>query len=145
MNANNQLMQLRWADVRAEWDWVKPLVVEMQQDLSRDWRYEDVYAACLHNKAQLFVGVDKWCRQVFFVLQSLQNAYTLENTLFIWLAAGECGGEYADFYPDLRAIAKHTGCTSITFKSPRKGWMKAHGVKPVTIEYEIPIEVEEHV
>lgn len=145
MEVTNQLELLCWADIRAEAVWVKPLILNMEKTLSNDWKYEDVYSSCLNNKAQLFVGKGVWEEQGFVVLQSLQNPYTLQNTLFIWLAHGKTHGLYPEFYPDLRRIANHTGCTSITFKSPRKGWVRATQVVMVEAIYQIPMEECENV
>ena len=145
MTTNPELNFLRWADIRAEWGWIKPRVDAIRDKCSKDWRTEDVYAACVYNKAQLFVGCGEWEHRGFFILQVELNPYTLQNSLFIWLAQGETQGLYPVFYSELRSIARFMNCSSIRFKSPRQGWNRAALIRPVMTEFELPMEDDTHV
>lgn len=136
----NTLSLLRWADVRQEWEWVKPKVEEIREHCREDWRSEDVYAACLYNKAQLFIGTGAFERLGFVVLQVVQNDSTLHNELFIWLASGEGVGLQDEFIPEIKRIAKDMQCNRIYFRSRRQGWLKSKIAKLSCMEYDIDIE-----
>ena len=71
------------ADIRVEWDWIKPQIETILSKQPRlTYRPEDVYANCINGSAILMV-VEK---TKFVIVETTIDPFTHKKTLNIWLA-----------------------------------------------------------
>jgi len=104
-----------FADIRDNWDWVKPGIEEILKDSSHlTFRPEDVYAECISGRAALYVTPIG-----FAVVTVSVDEYTKERRLFIWLAWVKDRGEHKWLlYEDwLNLLAVDLECERIEARS----------------------------
>jgi hypothetical protein len=113
--AKPDVAQPRVANIREEWDWVKPGLEEiLDLDPNLSWRPEDIYASVLSGESLLWVHPD------FFNVSIVEtDDFTGDKTFLLWISwARERGGAnavtYAKFYED---VARHLNCQHISTKS----------------------------
>ena len=104
-----------FSDIRTEWSWVRPAI----EDILEDDEYltflpEDVYAACINEKAHLLVTEDG-----FVVTVGEADAFSGERALLVWLAAAKEQGQglvnvHEEFFMQ---AAKDAGYSKLTVKS----------------------------
>ncbi len=111
---------IRVADIRLEWDRIKDAVASICH-AGQD-RPEDVYAACKFGHASLLVTDD-----AFAICFVETNKNTGIKQMMIWKAHGDIYGAMERHQPELDAMAKEQGCTSILIGSPRAAWRKIAG------------------
>jgi len=115
-------------DIRTCWEEVKPGIVEILKDRTLSYRAEDVYAACVNNKAYLYKADHS-----FVILTIEVDEFTNEQTLFIWLGyAYEKGtnvwAQKRDWFDQLaksigcRYIAAHTKIKELESYFLKEGW-----------------------
>jgi hypothetical protein len=113
--ANTELVNPQIANIRQEWDWVKPGLEEiLHLDPNLTWRPEDVYASVISGESHL------WVHPNFFTVTTVEtDMFNGDKTFMIWIMkAKERGGAnsvtYTKFYED---VAKQLGCQHIAGKS----------------------------
>lgn len=132
---------MRMADIRREWEWMRPKVEVIRRRCSRDWRCEDVYHACLARQAFLYVSSDADSAQRgFMVVQEAVNEFTAEPYLFVWLVYWDGGGGIGRWMPEVKSLAKEFGFREIFFESPRREWAAVSGVEETMIKYRIEVD-----
>jgi len=122
------------ANIRAEWDWVRPGIEEvLHLDVNADYRPEDVYASCVMGESHLWVHPEG-----FVVTTSEINKYTGERSLLIWIAhakqrGGSVATDYTAFFEDVARNTGHSHIQTITPHEPladyliaTAGWQKQH-------------------
>ena len=99
------------ADIRHEWDWVRPLLEELKSSHEHiNWIPEDVYHECRTGNAVLWVAPEG------FVITTLHtDEYTNEKSLVVWIACAKKIGRrnvltYLPFFED---VAKGCDCSSV--------------------------------
>jgi hypothetical protein len=115
-------MSLKLADIRTEWDRIKPDLDALRWKINAAWRLEDVYAACVNQSAFLYVAPEG-----FIVVQPVTDTYTLDRYLHIWIAVSTApGGEdlVSRYQGQIDDLAKSNGYRKMTFESPRRGWLR---------------------
>lgn len=122
---------LRLADIRAEWESIKPGLETMRARFGPDWRVEDVYAACVSGQAFLYVGD---CG--FVVLQADRCKVTGEPLMLIWLAYADERGSIERYQAEVDRIARDGGFGRMVLWSRRKGWARVPGWTEVATVYE---------
>lgn len=109
------------ADVRREWDWIRPGVEEiLRNSKSLTYRAEDVYAACVNHQAVL------WMTSEGFVVSTTEtDTFTGKKTMFLWLAwAKERGNSLVSKYqPFFERVAREAGYSYLETRSPFLGLM----------------------
>ena len=77
----NRLSDPVITNIRDEWDWIRPALVELKEQIpSLTWRPEDVYAECLYGKAVLHVSPEG-----FVITKVITDQYTKDRTLLFGL------------------------------------------------------------
>lgn len=124
-------------DIRRVWDLIQADIAYLKTRYNMDWRPEDVYAQCLAGRAFCYL-----CEDGFLILKPMENPFTLEQELFVWICCGSGDDVVTDYYPDICELAREIGATVITFESPREGWIKhakARGWKAAMVTYRVPV------
>lgn len=104
------------ADIRDEWDWVQPALVELKEQIpSLTWRPEDVYAECLYGQALLHVASEG-----FVITNVITDQYTKERTLHFWICwAKELGGHNViNYLPFFENVAQQLECKRLEVWTP---------------------------
>ena len=108
------------ADIRREWDWVRPGVEEIiaaQPQLT--YRPEDVYAACVNQEATLFVR--KGAPGNDFAVTIVEfDKYSGEKGLFMWLAYLKQRGkkQASKLMEFFEQVGRDCGCSYVELKTP---------------------------
>jgi hypothetical protein len=105
-----------FGDIRKEWHWVRPGIEEILSLAPHfTFRPEDVYAACISQRAVLWVAEDG-----FVVSTSESDPFTDERSMFLWLAwAKERGKDLVSKYqPFFEQVAREAGYTQMETRSP---------------------------
>lgn len=105
-----------FGDIRKEWHWVRPGIEEILKLAPQlTYRPEDVYAACVSQRAVLWVAEDG-----FVVSSSEADPFTDERSMFLWLAwAKERGKDLVSKYqPFFERVARDAGYTQMETRSP---------------------------
>lgn len=109
------------ADVRREWDWVRPGIEEiLGNSKSLTYRAEDVYAACINQQAVL------WVTSEGFVVSTTEvDTFTGKKAMFLWLAwAKERGNSLVSKYQlFFERVAREAGYSYLETRSPFLGLM----------------------
>jgi hypothetical protein len=121
------------ANLREEWGWVREGLEKVRDKGHDDWISEDIYCDCFEQRAMLWIRKKK---DGFMVLQPLGKK------MHIWAAWLDSKNpeDLISGMQTVKEIAKHGGCTGITFSSNRSGWArraKSLGAKPSTWEVEL--------
>jgi hypothetical protein len=101
--------------VREVWQMVKPGLEHILRKSPENWIPEDVYAALVANRANLWLAIEN-DRMVGFVV-----GYVQDEDFHVWCAYGHLSGNLKRWFSELEDIAK-TQCTRIVFDSWRSGW-----------------------
>lgn len=104
----NHLSDFVLADIRTEWDWIRPALLELKEQIpSLTWRPEDVYAECLYGDALLHVGP-----QCFVITTVITDQYTKDRTLHFWICWSEELGRnlVIKYLPFFRNVAQQLEC-----------------------------------
>lgn len=133
-------MTLQSFDIRKVWDNVKPGLEVVKALTDPDWRLEDMYSAVLSKRAFIFMP-DEDARE-FVILTQNVSVYSGEAYLIVIAAYSESGCAVAKYQEEIDDIARESGCKSIEFVSPRKGWERhaiqnGYAVKHVTYRREL--------
>jgi hypothetical protein len=102
------------ADIRKEWHWVKPGLVEIQEGMpSIDELPEDVYAACVNGQAHL------WVHPSCFMI----TKFVVDNgrrCLLLWKSwAREKGGKSSlQWHSFFEALALQNDCSLMVISTP---------------------------
>ena len=108
------------ANIREEWDSIKPALEKMRDKCGYQWRPEDIYADCVSGNAFLYT-----CNHGFVVFNLVFNEFTCTKELNIWIAHGVHHDSVITVYKDeIKAIAKEAQCEVVTFHTTRKGFDK---------------------
>lgn len=133
-------MDIMPVDVRECWDELRPLLQNLRKRFHDTWRPEDVYAACRNGNAFLYKAADE---QAFAVFEELQDQYSLEKYMHVWIACSAEGVEHGaieKYMPAIEALAKQCGYKKISMRSPRVAWRRIPGWREemTTYVYEVP-------
>jgi hypothetical protein len=115
-------------ELRQSWGFVKNGLEIILKKSPEPWIPEDVYAAVIGNKANLWLVIED-NHAIGFVL-----GYISGDNFHIWCAWGNLNGNLKGYFQELEDIAK-TQCKRMTFDSWRPGWnrvAKELGFKPRT-------------
>ena len=96
------------ADIRDEWDWVRPGLLQIKEETpTLTFRPEDIYAECLYGNALLYIA-PYW----FAITTVLVDQYTKDRTLHFWVCwAKEKGGKTVlKYLPFFRKVAQELEC-----------------------------------
>jgi hypothetical protein len=122
-------MTLQLADIRREWDRLKPHIERLHARIKPEWRPEDVFAECAHQKAFLYLS-----EEGFLIVQPITDAYSLEQYMHVWIGLSYDGrigeGMALRYSKELEELARANGYRRITFESPRAGWLRR--LKPLS-------------
>ena len=113
-------------EIRQTWNMVKPGLERILEKSPENWIPEDVYAALVNNRANLWLAVDNNYVIGFVV------GYVNGDSFHVWCAYGDLKGNLKQWFSWLEDIAR-TQCTRITFDSWRPAWNrvgKELGFKP---------------
>lgn len=119
------------ADIRQEWDRIRPAIDQMIQKSGAVFRAEDVYAAVVTGSAHLYTGATG-----FVVVQKDIDKITGEAQLLIWIACASGAGNVTRFQPAIDQLALQNGYRKLIMSSPRKGWERVKGWRKVTTLFE---------
>lgn len=122
---------LKLADIRTEWDRIRPAIERLIQKGGAAFRAEDVYAAVVTGSAHLYTGATG-----FVVVQPDKDKITGEATLLVWIAWASGSGNVARFQPAIDRLAIENGYHKLVMSSPRKGWERVKGWRKVTTLFE---------
>lgn len=106
------------ADIRDEWDWIRPALEELREQIpSLTYRPEDVYAECLYGNALLHVAPEG-----FSISRVCTDEFTKERTLHFWICWAKKlgGGNVINYLPFFENVAKQLECTSLEVWTPVK-------------------------
>jgi len=106
------------ADLRPAWIDVRDRVEALSAD--QPWIPEDVFHELLMGTAHLWTTPD---REGFVVLQVLASPY--EKDLHVWLAHNRTDASAAEYWEQLKEIARENGCTRLVFGSARIAFKRA--------------------
>jgi hypothetical protein len=118
-------------EVGSVWDAIKPGIESVYKDIDpvwREWRPEDIYAACLAREAVVFVpsGCDD-PSESFVVARIVTCQRTKTKTMHLWIAWCPGGGALAEsIHSDLEEVAVSSGCESVEFVTSHNEIVK-HG------------------
>lgn len=115
-------MKILSADIRQEFDWIKPGLEDIHRRTNPEWRVEDIYAACRFGKAFLFI--DGFGANSFVVLTTGECPYRAKRVLFVLAAWSDEGDAVTKYLEEIEKIGREAGCKEIEFSSPRRGWEK---------------------
>lgn len=101
--------------VRDVWKLVKPGLEHILRKSPENWIPEDIYAALVANRANLWLAIEN-DRMVGFVV-----AYVQGEDFHVWCAYGFLSGNLKRWFSELEDIARQQ-CTRITFDSWRPAW-----------------------
>lgn len=121
---------LKLANIREEWDRIRPSIDRLMQKMGADFRSEDVYAAVATGAAHLYTG-----ETGFVVVQNDKDNCTGEPQLLIWVACASGVGNIERFQPAIDRLALENGYRKLVMASPRKGWARIKGWRKVTTLY----------
>jgi hypothetical protein len=105
-----------FGDIRKEWHWVRPGVEEILQLAPHfTFRPEDVYAACISQRAVLWVAEDG-----FVVSTSEVDPFTDERSMFLWLAWAKKRGQdlVSKYQPFFERVGREAGYKHMETRSP---------------------------
>ena len=111
---------LRPADIRREWDWVRPGLERALAKSAEKLRPEDVYAEVVTGQAQMFAAPDG-----FVIWKVHVCPYTGHRTLWVWFVWGEGGDMIARYQDQLVELARHAEADRLAFQSARRGYERA--------------------
>jgi hypothetical protein len=123
--------RLKLADIRSEWDRIRPVIERLIQKGNGAFRAEDVYAAVVTGSAHLYTG-----ETGFIVVQPDKDKITGEAALLIWIACASGTGNITRFQPAIDQLAIENGYHKLVMSSPRKGWERVEGWRKVTTLFE---------
>ena len=112
----NRLSDPVITNIRDEWDWIRPALVELKEQIpSLTWRPEDVYAECLYGKAVLHVSPEG-----FVITKVITDQYTKERTLHFWICwAKKLGSNNViNYLPFFENVAKQLECNRLEVWTP---------------------------
>ena len=125
-----------FANVRAEWDWVRRGIEEILAEQPQlTFRPEDVYAACLNKEAHLWVAPEG-----FVITTTDVDEYSGAKTFFVWLAWAKKRGESCviKYYPFFAQVARENGFSRVEVRTPvaeLEGYLLAEGCNKDTVIY----------
>ena len=107
---------LQAVDVRTVWDEISPAIEKIHSELPwKDWRMEDIYAACMSGQAVVLVQPNTEPQRAFCVVRMDTCEQTGNKSLFIWIAWCQDDEGAKEVYKDLDEIATNSECDSIDF------------------------------
>lgn len=117
-------MPIQATRVQDCWDEISPEIDSIMGELPwKDFRKEDLYAACSNGSAAIFVDTDFPLGESFFIARIDENNSTGEKVLFLWIAhssVDETAGRVTDV---LSEIAANSGCSAVEFVTGSKDVM----------------------
>lgn len=125
------LDHLTQVDVRDVWDDIRPGIESTKKKIGAPWRPEDIYAACIANRAFIYTG-----ETGFIVVQPGHNAFNGKAEMFIWIAYAEGEGNIDRFQAAVDDLADDHGFDTMTMWSCRPGFERVPGWKAVATVYE---------
>jgi hypothetical protein len=123
------------ADIRDEWDLVRPGLEEVYASTHPDWRPEDIYACCVMGACQLFLLGDTGG---FIITQDKPQPFRSDKTLLVWIAHDKSGIAADTYIKQVEALAVDRGCVAVEFWSCRRGMnrlMSKHGYRMYSVVY----------
>ena len=109
-------MAIETVRARDCWDFISPQIDVIIENLPwKDFRKEDLYAACTNGSAAIFIDTDFPLGESFSIARIDENDFTGEKVLFLWIAhssAEETAGRVNKVVED---IARNSGCTAVEF------------------------------
>lgn len=125
-NSNSLKTLLVPATLERDWDWVEPLLNEIDDICNPDWDAQQVRNQIESGDAQLWTSWDSG----FAVTQVKVEPFTAQTYFLIWIChVGQRPFTEEDFGL-LHQYAKDIGCSWVELWSPRKGMqrhMEGHG------------------
>jgi|APCry1669192062_1035393.scaffolds.fasta_scaffold00042_6 hypothetical protein len=123
-------MSLKPAYIRSCWPFVLDGLKEVKKLRGGTWRFEDVYADCVHKVAHLWLADEG-----FVIFRPEVDDYSGQKILLVWMAWGQSDDDLIDKYlPQIVDIAKSQEFDILRFyrhaKGPSdyKGFRKTHTV-----------------
>jgi len=109
-------MAIEVVRVQEYWDYIEPRVEQILQDLPwRDFRKEDLYAACANGAAAIFVDTDFPQGESFFIARIDQNENTGERVMFLWIAHSSAPNTAGRVHSVIEEIAAKSECSAVEF------------------------------
>jgi hypothetical protein len=122
---------LEQADIRDVWDEIRPGIEYTKRKTGALWRPEDIYAACISNRAFVYIG-----ETGFIVVQPGQNMFNGKSEMFIWIAYAQGEKNIERFQSAVDDLADDHGFDKMTMWSCRPGFDRIPGWKAVATVYE---------
>ena len=109
-------MSIQAVRVQDSWDFISPHIDNIMSDLPwRDFRKEDLYAACAGGSAAIFIDTDFPLGESFFIARIDENNSTGEKTLFLWIAHSEAPETAGRVHEVIADMAANSGCSAVEF------------------------------
>ena len=98
------------------WESIRPIIDGIRGDLPwKDFRTEDIYAACANGQAAIFVDTDYPLGDSFFIARIDENNSTGERVLFLWIAHSSAPETAGRVHELIEEIARNSGCSAVEF------------------------------
>ena len=118
-------MAIETVRVQDCWDKISPEIDSIMNDLPwKDFRKEEIYAACAGGTAAVFIDTDFPLGESFFVARIDENSSTGERVMLLWIAHSKVN-ETADRVTHIVSeIAQNSGCSAVEFVTGSKEVME---------------------
>lgn len=132
MTAVGTLVLLDYAERRVVWPVLRPRLLAVAERTGEPWMPEDVFHLTAMGQAALWATEHLGC---FVVTQIDEQPWG--RSLVVWIASEETEARAADYMDQLRTIGQDSGCSRVTFSSPRR-WERA--LPGLTVRHEYSFE-----
>lgn len=106
-------------ELRAVWEIIRDRLADLALDAGDGWMVEEVYVEIIQGNAHLWITEDA---EGFVVLTVLAAPWGRD--LHVWIACNETMNRAADYWEQLKEIARDNGCSRCMFESSRR-WERA--------------------
>ena len=124
--------------LRHEWQQAKRSFAVVREMYPTNWIDEDVYYSLKTGFSAMHFAHEEGKFLGLLVTNIQEDEFSGEKTLHVWIAHNRGEQDVIESGLDmLRMMATAAGAKSITFGSPRKGWIKKHKLLMATYEIEL--------
>lgn len=115
------------------WDELRPRLEKLRSRFALDWRPEDVYMEVRQGHFTILRAVDE---PIYAVVRKRPMRHNPDrDELFIWIVVGDGDDIIKRFQSALDQLALDGGADRIVFETPRSGFQRLDGWKPVMTTY----------
>lgn len=114
------------------WDDLRPRLEVLRARFALEWRPEDIY---MEVRQGHFVILRAESETAYVVVRKEPMRHTDGDQLFIWVAVGDGDDIIKRFQSALDNVALDGGAERIVFETPRSGFLRLDGWKPVMTIY----------